>query len=191
MYKIIIRTGISVFLLYLLWLFFFKGLNYVSPAYDRFLNHFYDLIRYNIVHTTSWFVQLSTGVKSTPVYDTIYFDGVGPFIITIECLAIKLLCVFAIFIIAFPGARWIYKLWYIPAGILIIHFVNIIRMIVLSYTIIYTDYFNFMHSFVFRVIIYLTIIGLWLIWLRYFVDMKKLTNMVQATEKQENIQIKK
>ena len=57
---------------------------------------------------------------------------------------------------------------------------NIIRMIVLSYTIIYTHYFEFMHSFVFRIIIYLTIIGLWYIWLKYFIDMEKLSNMMKS-----------
>ena len=182
MYKLIIRTGLKVLLLYILWLFFFKGINYVSPVYAKFLNGFYELILYSIIVPTRWVVEILTGIKVGLHFNTLFFEGHGPFIINNECLAIKLLFVFAILIIALPGASLKNKIWFIPAGILVIHMMNIIRMVSLSLTIIYTPYFNFMHSFVFRVAIYLTVIALWYIWMKYFMDMKKIYDMMNPSE---------
>lgn len=91
------------------------------------------------------------------------------------CNGIKVMGLFFIFIIAFPG-NWKHKLWFIPAGMLIIHIVNAIRISAL--TIIeakWPMYLDFNHNVTFQVIIYGVIFLMWYIWVQKFsnINLKK------------------
>lgn len=68
----------------------------------------------------------------------------------------------------FPGP-WKHKLWYIPAGIIVIHFVNIIRIVGLSLTLIpWSQHFDFFHDYIFKTFFYFMIFVMWVIWTEYF-----------------------
>ncbi|MFN6038909.1 MAG: hypothetical protein ACK452_10620, partial [Bacteroidota bacterium] len=70
------------------------------------------------------------------------------------CNALTLFALFSIFIISFPG-KLKNKIWFIPLGILIIHFLNIIRVTCLA-IIAFKNYslLNFNHTYTFTIIVY-------------------------------------
>src|ERR1039457_5278403 len=55
-------------------------------------------------------------------------DGAHPIWIGSPCNALTLFMFFTLFVIAFPGSVK-RKLWFIPLGIIIIHFTNVLRVI--------------------------------------------------------------
>jgi len=84
------------------------------------------------------------------------------------CNGINVSIVFASFIIAFGGTirGW---LWYIPAGILIIHLFNLIRITLLfGLAVQQSRYFYYFHKYLFTAVIYAAILGLWWVWIKYF-----------------------
>lgn len=91
------------------------------------------------------------------------------------CNGIKVMGLFAIFILAFPG-EWKHKIWYIPLGIVIIHISNAFRVSAL--TIIeakWPKYLDFNHNVTFQVLIYGIIFLIWFIWVQKFskINLKK------------------
>ena len=84
------------------------------------------------------------------------------------CNGIKIFGVFTIFILCFSG-KVINKLWFIPLGIYIIHFLNILRISILTYiAAIDPNWLNFNHNITFQIIVYGSMSGLWLIWIKKF-----------------------
>lgn len=97
-------------------------------------------------------------------YRTIGIDGTGGLWIGNECDGLYLFAIFTIIMAAFPGGGK-KKLWYIPLGILIIHLVNILRIVALAITLKHApDMLDFNHTYVFQVVIYLVIFYLWYRW---------------------------
>jgi exosortase/archaeosortase family protein len=184
--KFIITLGIRVFLLYCLYLLLFKGLNFVFPAYGSLVVGFQELIRHNLLNTTAWFLEHTGNISVSQNADTLYFNDQFSLKIVDNCLGIKLMFIYAMLIVAYPGAKIKNKLWYIPMGIAILHLLNIIRTIVLSFVIIYTNSFDFVHEFVFRVLFYGITFVLWYIWIKKYVDQKKFENNSVLDESQSN-----
>ncbi|MBI4931933.1 MAG: archaeosortase/exosortase family protein [Bacteroidetes bacterium] len=90
-----------------------------------------------------------------------------------SCNGISLFALYSIFIIAFPG-KIISKIIFIPAGILIIHLLNVLRVILLAIIETYSyEWTEFNHSYTFTIIIYACIFGMWLFWINKFSGMKK------------------
>ncbi|MBA3664538.1 MAG: hypothetical protein H0W61_10065 [Bacteroidetes bacterium] len=85
-----------------------------------------------------------------------------------NCNAITLFTLFAVFVIAYPGhqkSKW----WFIPLGILAIHFLNILRVIALMFINMYAnEYLDFNHTYTFTFIVYAFIFWLWMIWINKF-----------------------
>ena len=71
-----------------------------------------------------------------------------------------------------------HKLWYIPAGIIVIHFINIIRIVGLSLTgIPMPQHFEFFHNYVFKTFFYFMIFLMWVLWVEVFARKKPEGNM--------------
>jgi len=90
-----------------------------------------------------------------------------------SCNGISLFALYSIFIIAFPG-KIISKFIFIPAGIIIIHLLNVLRII--SLAVIETHSYSwteFNHTYTFTIIIYACIFLLWLFWINKFSGLKK------------------
>ena len=88
------------------------------------------------------------------------------------CNGIKIFGLFTIFIIAFDGS-FNNKLWYIPLGILILHFLNIIRISVLTYISAVNPFIlDFNHNITFQLIIYTAMLGMWYLWILKFSSFK-------------------
>lgn len=173
MNKFIIKLGVRVFLLYALWLLLFRGLQYIWPAYYTYQVGFENMILGNLMSSVVWFIGLVTDVDILVVKETVFFNNNPGILIDTTCLGIKLISIFMIFVIAYPGGPWRSKLWFIPSGIVFLHFLNMVRVNTLSLIMIYNpDLFGFVHGFIFRVIFYGATFAMWFIWMKYFVKME-------------------
>lgn len=80
------------------------------------------------------------------------------------CNGITLMFLFAIFVMAYPG-NFKNKLWYIPLGIIIVHTINIIRIISLAVIAYYHPlHLDFNHTYTFTFLAYSIVFGLWMLW---------------------------
>ncbi len=90
------------------------------------------------------------------------YKGQPVLMIVPNCNALELMVLFAGFIICFPGP-WKRKCWIVPAGILLIHLVNVGRsmaLIALANSE-YNRFLYFAHHYLFTITIYLFIFMLW------------------------------
>lgn len=85
-----------------------------------------------------------------------------------NCNGFKLFSIFSIFLLAYPG-KWLTKIWYIPLGLLVIHWANVIRVAALfQISDHYPDWLNFNHLYTFTAFVYIIIFALWIIWIRKY-----------------------
>ena len=80
------------------------------------------------------------------------------------CDGVALFALFAIFILAFPGP-FLRKLWFIPAGIALLHLANIGRVVILArIQATAPEWLEFNHDYTFTVLIYGLVFALWYLW---------------------------
>ena len=119
------------------------------------------------------FILEKTGYKtfaSKDVNDIQVFgiDGSNGVWIGGPCNGITLMFLFAVFVIAYPGSIK-NKLWYVPIGILIVHTINILRIIALAFIANYDyRYLDFNHTYTFTFLAYSFVFGLWMLWVNKF-----------------------
>jgi len=102
------------------------------------------------------------------------FNEGGGILVDESCSAVKWFAHFIILMLLFPGP-WKHKAWFIPAGIIVTHLVNIIRIAGLA--IVYVNRagaFDFYHDYVFRPFFYLVLFLMWVVWVeRFYLPAKK------------------
>jgi exosortase/archaeosortase family protein len=84
------------------------------------------------------------------------------------CNGIKIFGLFTIFILSFNGdiKR---KIIFIPFGVAVLHFLNILRIALLTYISATNPYIlDFNHNITFQLIIYIAMLGLWYLWITKF-----------------------
>lgn len=109
-----------------------------------------------------------TFMGNHPTIRTIGIEGTTGLWIGDPCDGINLFALFSFFVIAYPG-NWKHKLWFVPAGITLIHFMNIVRISLLC--IIVRDrpqWLEFNHTYLFQTLMYILIFVLWFVWIRRF-----------------------
>lgn len=146
--------------LYLIWFF----------LYEQWLSEIGwvdNVVIDNIVYLTE--VILNGVGYDLFVYDhTIGIDGGHGVYIGTPCDAIELMALFSGFVLIIKGS-WINRLWFIPVGLIIIHFLNIIRVIALVLIAHYAEgYLEFNHKYTFTLILYVIVFVGWIIWVKYF-----------------------
>ena len=130
-----------------------------------------------IINLCQWILE-HMGYKtfaSAEVNDVQVFgiDGSNGVWIGGPCNGITLMFLFAIFVIAYPGSIK-NKLWYVPLGILIVHSINIIRIIALALISYYNyEYLDFNHTYTFTFLAYSAVFGLWMLWVNKFSNTSK------------------
>ena len=159
--------------LILLWFFFYHYLYKI----DDFLNleidlltNFSSLLSNQSNSLLSFFkfrttTEVHGDMVITKILDYPFSHGVW---IGEPCNGIKIFGLFTIFIIAFKG-RSFDKLWFIPIGIIVLHFINVIRVAILTYISATNPYIlDFNHNITFQLIVYLSMLGLWYWWIVQF-----------------------
>lgn len=121
-----------------------------------------------------WFDRHVLNMEVTePGFQVIQFSNKGVVIVNNSCSGLKQILQFVILFLVFPGP-WIRKLWFIPVGILIIHLINIFRIVGLSViTVEAPQYWQFSHDYIFRPIFYLGIFLLWIWWVEKLAPVKE------------------
>ncbi|GAB3858754.1 archaeosortase/exosortase family protein [Hymenobacter terrigena] len=85
-------------------------------------------------------------------------------IVGIPCNGLVLYALFGGFVLAFPGP-WQRKLWFIPAGIVLIWILNVVRVAALAINHHYAHQsVDFNHHYTFTFVVYGCIFGLWMLW---------------------------
>ena len=99
-------------------------------------------------------------------------------IIAPECASLKQWMHWLFLMILFPGP-WKHKLWYIPVGLVIIEWTNVIRICgVLMMQIPWPNSFHLAHDYIFKLFFYFIIFLMWMIWVEKFYN-PTLTNTKQ------------
>lgn len=89
------------------------------------------------------------------------------------CDGFTLFILFFSFIVAFPGSA-IHKIWYIPAGLLLIHLINALRVVALVLIVkANPEWLSFNHDYTFTILVYAFVFLLWWIWVNKFSPLKK------------------
>ena len=85
------------------------------------------------------------------------------------CTSLKQWMHWLFLMLLFPGP-WKHKIWYIPLGLIIIEFVNVVRIVGLTLTLIpWPTRFHFFHDYIFKTFFYFVIFLMWLIWVTKFI----------------------
>jgi exosortase/archaeosortase family protein len=99
---------------------------------------------------------------------TIYFQNNGFIGISHGCSGLKPMLQYLLLMLIFPGP-WKHKAWFIPMGLVIIHFTNLFRITGLAVvTITIPEYWDFAHDNFFRPFFYVVIFFLWVWWVEKF-----------------------
>lgn len=142
--------------------------NWIEP--DGRLNHY-------LTYNTAWISEVMINAFSSDAYSLSPFSEENTYlfrnqlpVVLIEhgCNGLILMVLFAAFVIAFPGP-WRQKLWYVPAGILVIYLINSLRVIGLALNQIFSkNSFEFNHKYTFTILVYGAIMLFWMIWVNRF-----------------------
>jgi exosortase family protein XrtF len=164
MNKSVLRFLISTVGLYLLWFGLYEF--YLKPIgkVDHIVTENISIIVCYLLNLSDYEAYYTIGRKLGETYVFIG-DQVLPTVrIGSSCNGVEMIMIFSIFILCYPGNKWV-KAIYIPAGVLIIHVLNIIRNYVLIlFTINHSMYFELFHRYVFILLIYGVIFLLWMWW---------------------------
>ena len=89
-------------------------------------------------------------------------------IVAPECASLKQWMHWIFLMVLFPGP-WKHKLWYIPAGLVIIEWTNVVRICgILMMQIPWPNSFHIAHDYIFKVSFYLVIFRMWVLWVEKF-----------------------
>ncbi len=158
--KTIIYFFVKALVLYLLWFVIYENwLQRVGWA-DK-------IIIDNLVFLTDNLLQC-IGYQTFVVEHAIGIQGSHGVFIGTPCNGLDLMALFAGFIILFNG-KWKDKLWFIVVGIIIIHFLNLLRVIALIIIAKHApEQLDFNHKYTFTILLYVCIFLGWVIWVNNY-----------------------
>jgi exosortase family protein XrtF len=101
-------------------------------------------------------------------------EGSSGVIIGPSCNGLALFALFLAFMLSFPGPIK-HKVWYVPLGMLLIHAVNLLRVVALVLIVKWNEsWLEFNHDYTFTILVYLFVFALWYIWINRFSPVKSL-----------------
>lgn len=131
-----------------------------------------DFLAHEVFLSSSWVLNV-LGVEHTAVNNTIFLKGNGYVEVLLSCSGLKQFYQIFFLFLLFPGP-WKHKLWYIPAALLIMHGVNIMRIVILSLVLDpWPEYWDFIHMWILRPFFYVVIFGFWVLWNEKFRPMTR------------------
>jgi len=147
-------------LLYLAWFLLYEKWLLKDGWVDNFLiNH--------LVSATAFMLDIF-GFITFQYADAVGVDGTHGVLIGHNCNGLSLFALFTGFILIFPG-KFIHKLFFIPIGLALIHFLNILRLMGLAIVIVYyPNSLDFNHKYTFAIVIYSFVFFLWFLWVKKF-----------------------
>ncbi len=163
--------GIALFALLYIFYSFLRQFSFIDNLYVDALNRFTQFLLLASKKFTELFgFEVTTYGKTIRITDEFKAHGVY---VDRGCLGRNVMLAYAGLILVFPG-KLMHKLWYIPMGLGIIIFVNILRISGLAITAYCCpEYSDVNHYFVFKAAAWLVIFILWVIWFNRFSPFSK------------------
>jgi len=128
-----------------------------------------------VISGSEWVLSDVLNIKIAISDEKIFFTNGGWVGVSVGCSAFKPMLQFMILMIVYPGP-WKKKLWFIPAGIIMIHILNIVRIVTLS-LITHNSYsqgfWDFTHDYILRPLFYAVIFTMWVIWVEIIAKKEK------------------
>jgi len=146
--------------------------------FTSWVNHLFNFSSQILLAQSDWILTHVFALKHEVVNQTIWVNSNNGSLAYVEvspgCTSLKQWLHFIIIIVLFPGYLK-HKLWFIPAGVVVLHFVNIFRIVGLSLILKpWPSHFHFFHDYVFKTLFYAVIFLLWVMWVEFFqVNRKK------------------
>jgi len=110
-------------------------------------------------------IRFILGYEPYPVFNEMY--------ITRGCSGLKQMYQAFFLFLLYPGPTR-HRFWYIPMAAVVMQITNILRLVVLSFTMKYIfQHWDFVHDWVARPLFYLVLFGLWVIWNEHIVPREK------------------
>ncbi len=124
-----------------------------------------------LYNNTVWALKHFTSYDFTFLHDKReiwYTAGRGYVGVHHACSGFKQFLQWTVLMLFFPGP-WKQKLWFIPLGIVITHFVNVFRISGLSVVLVYLpQHWQFIHDNLYRPFFYVVMFFLWVWWVEKF-----------------------
>lgn len=159
--RLLFRFFLVAAAMYLAWFF----------GYEQWLAHDgrLDTMLCNQIASASVVVLRAMGFAATldPAHaNLLLMSGEPSVIVGPPCNGLVLYALFGGFVLAFPGP-WERKAWFIPAGIVLIWVLNVVRVAALAINHHYSHAtVDFNHHYTFTFVVYSCIFGLWMLWAR-------------------------
>jgi exosortase/archaeosortase family protein len=102
-------------------------------------------------------------------YNVFYYAPNNGFVyVNLSCSGLKQFYQWFFLMLLYPGP-WRHKLWFFPLGLIIIHIVNIFRIVGMVFvTINLPQHWDFIHDYVMRPFFYVVMFALWVWWNEQF-----------------------
>ena len=140
--------------------------------HDFWLSSFDEWLTLKVVNATVLALNL-LDYNAEAKHIMVQINGQDVIFVYHACNGMVLMALFTGFIIAFPGP-FQKKLFFIPAGILLINLVNILRVVGLALNAYhYQDTLSFNHKYTFTIIVYAAIFALWMLWVKQYSGLNK------------------
>ena len=98
----------------------------------------------------------------------VYIDNIAVVQVADGCNGLELFALYIGFLLAFPG-KWVYKLFFVPIGAILIFIINVLREIALALNYkFYPETFELNHKYTYVFIVYLFIFLIWRYWLNRY-----------------------
>lgn len=106
-------------------------------------------------------LNIGGGLRNNVFY---YAVNNGYVSVNSSCSGLKQFYQWFFLMVLFPGP-WKHKVWFIPLGLFIIHFVNVFRILSMVFVTMHLpDYWDFIHDWVLRPFFYVVMFFLWVWW---------------------------
>jgi len=133
-----------------------------------------DSIAAIVLQQSSWIILHLLRIHLTVKGDIIYFDNNSGIEVRTACSGLQQMLQLIILMLIYPGP-WKHKLWFIPSGMVLIHFTNLFRIIGLAViAIISPKFMKFGHDYILRTTFYVVIFGLWWLWVEKIVPRREI-----------------
>ncbi len=117
-----------------------------------------------VYNQSTWVITHILNIKITENNHAFFCQNGAGIMLNDSCSGIKQIMQFAILMLIFPGP-WKHKAWFIPLGMFIVHLTNVLRIVLLA---VVAEHWpaniKYAHDNYLRVMFYVVIFILWLIW---------------------------
>ncbi len=166
-YASLINVAIFILITYFfheLWWAFSKEIKSVPGVLETA-----EWLAHQVFTASLWFIQATYDSGAVAeANNTIRFSNLGYITVNESCSGLKQFYQILVLFVLFPGP-WKHKSWFIPMSIIIMHFTNISRIILLGMiTLWLPDYWDFAHTWILRPFFYVVIFMLWVWWVEKF-----------------------